>query len=305
VFAAEEPSTGDLEASTWEAPTRKLQGWPAEIPFRRYEGRAEQFVADAESEPTVEKVTTTLDDKGDRWIMLDGFVQQADPNAIRGWQGLQQRVWVSSWLLPTGQAALAAGQIAAAGGDAWFDFEDNNGHIDCCYLREVGANGLKCGHRHEALSLVEIEGEPFELVASSEDYLWEGNILDCSLIEAANLTLPSTYLQNRSMVRFSAEGPSWRTSDGQVAYMYSRDPNQKSHGLWGSERELASLLKRERQELLILLRWERLTLAGDFSSRSNPEPYSRGAEVAWLGSDLAAHPSAVYRKVGHLEPDDV
>jgi hypothetical protein len=54
-----------------------------------------------------------------------------------------------------------------------------------------------------------MDGKPFQVVPTVEQYTWEGNILDCSISESASTVLPSTFLQQAAGLSFDMRGPSW------------------------------------------------------------------------------------------------
>ena len=50
-----------------------------------------------------------------------------------------------------------------------------------------------------------------------EDYLWEGNLYDCSIGDSVSATLPSAFIRSRSSLTLDEHGPSW-LDNGEVAF---------------------------------------------------------------------------------------
>src|ERR1700722_19718945 len=111
------------------------------------------------------------------------------------------------------------------------DLIDSHGHIDCCYIGEVGRTGPTCGHRHDQPRQVSMDGKPFQVVPTVEQYTWEGNILDCSISESASTVLPSTFLQQAAGLSFDMRGPSWLHADGTPVFTYYEEPGNTSRAL--------------------------------------------------------------------------
>ena len=105
------------------------------------------------------------------------------------------------------------------GRNAVHNLVDTHGHVDCCYVAEVGRVGPACHHRHAAFETLEITGRQFSIGRTVETYAWVGNILDCSIGEAASTVLPSTALRQVAGLTFDMRGPSWLDASKPVAFL--------------------------------------------------------------------------------------
>ena len=177
-------------ATAWQPPLIQLEEWPPRrLDFRRYQGDVRRFLADTASEPTVAGSLFVRDRDGNDWVVLDGFMRQVDPLAHKGWRGLQEKSGIDTLLITAGDAKAFLAAIPDEPRFEIHDLIDSSGHTDCCYVGEIGRVGPTCYHRHDNLRQISMGGKSFQAVPTVEQYMWEGNILDCSIGERCDHSL--------------------------------------------------------------------------------------------------------------------
>ncbi len=197
-------------ATAWKPPMIRLQEWPpGSLDFSRYKGDARQFLADTDSEPSITASSTLRDSSGTDWVVLDGFVSHVDPSANRGWRGLQERSSLETLLVPANESESLLARLDGQPHHQVRDLVDLHGHVDCCYVGEVGRVGPNCPHRHDELQPTTVEESEFHIVPTIEEYTWEGSLLDCSIGDTAKAALPATFIQQAAKLAFDMRGPGW------------------------------------------------------------------------------------------------
>lgn len=215
-------------ASTWRPSPVAISNWPpARIDFRRYQGSIDAFIEDRESEPTLDKVALVTDDAGDSWVLLDAYISQGDPEAPKSWLGLQQNFALDSWFVPRNQAADLLPHLASLRRERFHDVVDTHGHVDCCYVGEIGWTPHSCYNRHADFTQIDFVGRTWNLVSAVETYCWEGSLLDCSINESVFATLPSTFVQARSNLLLDERGPCWLDHSGAVVFTNFGDSSDR------------------------------------------------------------------------------
>jgi hypothetical protein len=199
-----------VDATAWDRPLIRVDAWPppGRLDFGKYRGEILRFLTDIESEPAVEQSIFVRDRGGDDWLVLKSFARQNDPLAIKSWRGLDQRSWIDTLVVTAGNADRL---IRALPTEPHNDAEmllASGGHIDCCYVGEIGRAGPNCSARHDGLRDVTIGDGTFHIAPTVEPYRWEGIILDCSIGDSATTVLPSTLLQRTAGLSFDMRGPS-------------------------------------------------------------------------------------------------
>ncbi len=192
---------------------------PAGPPFERYSGNVERFLADEASFPSVDRYCN-ISVEGRPWVLLDGFFrhrdsQNRDPDKVRG---LEEWVRISSWLVPSEEATRFAKDFVEIGANDRSDLVDVHGHVNCCYLGELGWRQMSCYHHVSALRDIERHGVGvvFSVIPMVEHYTWEGRGLDGSLQTSMNTVAPSAYIQERGGLRWNGRSACWLRADGSV-----------------------------------------------------------------------------------------
>lgn len=151
-------------------------------------------------------------------MLLEAFLDALDPDGPKEGRGLQQECSVDSWFVPRGQAATLLPHLARLRMESLHEIVDTHGHVDCCYFGELGWTPHNCYHKHSDLRPVELDDQLWELVPTVESYMWEGNVLDCSIGEPVFADLPSTFIQERSELVFDDKGPCWLDAKGKIVF---------------------------------------------------------------------------------------
>jgi hypothetical protein len=274
-------------ATAWEPPLIQLEGWPsARLDFKPYQEDVRRFLADTASEPTVAGSLFVRDRDGNDWVVLHGFMKQVDPLAHKGWRGLQETSVIHTLLITAGDAKAFLAAIPDKPRFEVADLTDSQGHTDCCYVGEVGRVGPTCYHRHDKSRQVSMGSRLFQAVPTVEQYTWEGNILDCSIGEAASTVLPSAFIQQAAKLSFDMRGPSWLDADSTPVFTYYEEPGNDSQALLVRAAFLGEFLATHQLEL-VTLHWFRRMGLSDRHDRKHPQVQS--AIEARLGSDLTIH----------------
>lgn len=270
-----EPETGN---DTWRTSPIVFPTWPpVPINFQQIAGSLSRFIGDVGSEPTLDKVAILMDSAGDRWVLLDASIPQGDPEADKPWLGLQQAFYFNSWFIPSANSRRVLHHLPGIIRTDHHDLVDTQGHVDCCYLGEIGWSPHNCPNRHADLVHVEAGGEGFQVVSSVEDYLWEGSLYDCSIGESVSATLPSTFLRSRSSLTLDEHGPSWLDKSVVVFTNCVGSERDGQRGFLVRASWLSVFMKAHDVELLAAASTLRWRVTGDLhrSDDHDPERYDR------------------------------
>jgi hypothetical protein len=277
----------DGHAAAWGPPLVRLREWPpGGLDFSRYKGDAKQFLTDIPTEPSIAKSSILIDSSGTAWVVLDSFTKQADPLAHQGWRGLQQVSAIDTVLIPTRDSERFIAAIRDRPHHDVRDLVDTHGHVDCCYVGEVGRIGPNCPHRHSELRPVTVGEADFQLVSTIEQYTWEGSLLDCSVGESARTTLPSTLIQQAAGLTFDMRGPSWLDATGAPVFTYYEEAGDDSHVFLVRASFLQAFLAEHNLELVFLHWFERMKLQQSYSGE---HPYLEATSNGRMTSDLEIH----------------
>ena len=278
-----------LDAAAWQPPLIRLAGWPpADLDFRRYHGDIQQLLAETDTEPTIDNSVFLRDTDGTGWIVLESFIKTIDPAAHKSWRGLQQSCSVDTLLIAAADADPFLTSLAEQTRHRTLDLVDNHGHVDCCYVGEVGRTGPPCYHRHAGFETVSVAGKQFTIGHTVEPYAWEGNVYDCSIGETANTVLPSTLLQQAAGLTFDMRGPSWLDAEGSPVFTFYQEPGSDSRALLVRASYLREFLAERELELVVLHAFERQELKDDYD-RDDSFPSINTSVEARLTSELTVH----------------
>jgi hypothetical protein len=273
------------DAIAWQPPLIRLTGWPpADLNFRHYRGDIKRLLADTATEPTVATSLFVYDRDQHDWVVLDSFIKKIDRAAHKSWRGLQETSTVSTLLIAAGEAEDFLAALAGRGRNAIHDLVDTHGHVDCCYVAEIGRTGPDCYHRHAGFGTVEVAGRQFSIGRTVETYAWEGNIFDCSIGETASTVLPSTLIQQTAGLTFDMRGPSWLDADGSPVFAYYQEKENDGRALLVRTTHLSDYLAERQLELVVLHWFERMELTG---AHDGPFPSISANIEARLTADLA------------------
>lgn len=275
----------------WGRAPVSFPAWPPiKLEFRSYREQIVRFLADTASEPRFEALADVRDESGRRWVLLDGFFDPTDPEAPKAWLGLQQPTRIDSWFVPARQAKEFTRHVPEEIPGHSHVLLDEHGHADCCYSAEVGHIPSRCYHRHPDLEEVNFNGQTFKFVATTESYLWEGGILDCSLRDSARASMPSAFIHEHASLHWQAAGPSWNDVKGVPVFVYNDQsgPNA-SYGLLVRADWLKSFLRANHMHLVWTMWWQRRQLV---ESERIHHPSVHQSMAARLDSGLRLHRDA-------------
>lgn len=281
-------STDDMEAGRSDQPTQFVN-WPIRrMDFTQYHGSIRDFLKDTTTEPTLEGSLFTRDLDGDLWVVLNGYVETVDPLARHGWRGLQEQDTIDTVLVAHSDSRA---MLEAIHGDPYYDthhFSDTHGHVDCCYLGEVGRASPICYHRHKKPWQVEEGAQTFTIAATTESYNWEGNIQDCSLNEndGAYSILPSTFIQQTAQLTCDEQFKHWMNAKSEIVCSYETRPDGKSRALLVRASFLQEFLNANHLELLVFHWFNRTDFGGDATDAS---PFISSRGEARVTTDLKIH----------------
>jgi hypothetical protein len=286
-------------ATAWQPALIQLAEWPpARLDFKPYRGDVRRFLADTASEPTIDRSLLLQEQDSTDWVVLDGFMRQVDPRAHKGWRGLDQASGINTLLTPAGSSRKLVTALQGKPRHELHDLFDSNGHIDCCYVGEVGRSGPTCYHRHDQLRRVSMGGKSFEAVPTVEEYTWEGSILDCSIANSASLVLPSSFIQQAAKLSFDMRGPSLLDADGMPMFTYYEEPGNVSRALLVRAGFLRNFLAAHQLELVVRYWFERMELSNEYG-RKHPQVYA--STTARLAADLKLHAATPARSEQDLD----
>lgn len=286
-------------ATAWGAPPIQLVEWPpARLDFSRYQGDIKRFLADTGSEPTVAGSMFVRDRDGNDWVALESFVKKVDPLAHKGWRGLQEQGALDTLLIAARDAQAFLASLPEEPRHDIRDLVDSHGHTDCCYVGEVGRVGPSCYHRHDQLQQANVGDSAFRVLATAEQYAWEGSLLDCSIGETASTVLPSTFIQRAAGLTFDMRGPSWLDAAGDPVFTYYEEEGNDSRALLVRASFLRQLLTEHELSLVVFHWFERMELKDDYNG---PHPFVESNVDAWLSADLAIRQDAPRRSERDLD----
>jgi hypothetical protein len=244
---------------TWRPSPVIITDWPpARIDFRRYQGSIDAFIEDRKTEPTLDRVALVTDDAGDAWVVLDAYISQGDPEAPKSWLGLQQKFALDSWFVPREQASDLLAHLPSFRRERYHELVDTHGHVDCCYVGEIGWTPHSCYNRHSDFTQIEFGGRIWKLVPTVETYCWEGSLLDCSIGESVFAALPSTFVQDRSNLLLDEHGPCWLDAQGMVVFTNVGDnSDRRGRGLLVRWHWLQGFLEEHDLDLMVASWYER------------------------------------------------
>lgn len=183
------------------------------------------FLDDQETLPFPHKIARLTDMTDEPWIVLDARLNQAalPEDGDRKLMADRQFYSLASWLAAPTDVRSITGALPGELQRHAFNSHliDMNGHIDCCYFGELGWRQMNCPYRHDGPVTVTTDEVSFSITPTVERYIWEGITWDCSIEDTVRATLPSTYVQCSSQLRWSGDGCAWL--DGNQVVMCNID----------------------------------------------------------------------------------
>jgi hypothetical protein len=278
-----EPDSGS--APTWPPSPISFPEWPTtRLDFARFNGNVELFLADQDSESTIERIAFVDAVDGESWVVLKFDSDENDPAASTRWTGLRQSVSVSSILVPHDQTNQLLPHLPRLREQDRWQLDDLNGHVDCCYFREIGQTTHLCESAYRNMDSLRHDENESMFVKTLEPYQWEGSLLDCSIRESVSAAVPSTYVQDRTFLAAEDSGPSWRDESGAIVLTTIRDPAVRATAFVARATWLRTFLKDNSLDLMLVSWRERRYLSG--ASNDN-YPWEMVYSAARVSADLA------------------
>ena len=166
--------------------------------------------------PEFEPLVRREDDDGVRWVALRAYWTWEDMNFRQS--GFRGDMWsqIYSWLVRSDDREALVADLVRRPRTEPRGIE----HVDAAYLGELpwaaAAREESCG------PMAETQVRP-----TWEEYLWEGNVLDCSIEEGVDVDIPDAFLFETGNLAWSPGTREWRSPDGIVAaqsrIMYDKD----------------------------------------------------------------------------------
>ncbi|MFC0504844.1 hypothetical protein [Micromonospora costi] len=227
-------------------------------------------------------------------MVLESYIKRIDPAGHKSWRGPQEASMVDTLLVAAADARKFVTALAGKDHNFVHDLLDTDGHVDCCYLADVGRTGPRCYHRHDRFQPIEAAGwQTVHHGRTVEAYAWEGNIRDCSIGETATALLPSTLIQQQADLTFDMRGPIWLDPTGTPVFAYHQQDGNDSKGMPVRASYLSEFLAQHQLELIVLHWFERMNLTGDYEG---PFPSITANVAARLTPDLTIHAGKIRRE---------
>ncbi|GAC1381859.1 MAG: hypothetical protein NVSMB48_10760 [Marmoricola sp.] len=275
----------EVDAESWQAPPIALESWPpGRLKFDQYRDDVEALIADRDSEPTLADLLFAKDADGVDWVVLEGTTKQVDAQTATNWRGLQQYTLTHSVFVRADDAGSLLAGLAAHERHYQDRVVDTHGHVDCCYVAEIGTSAApSCPHRFEALQVPEYAESLPATVSPVEEFTWEGSTLDCSIETSATATLPSAFIQHNTTLSFDTRGPCWLDASGTPVFTNHQIPGSNNRAFLVRASFLREFMAKHGLALVVTLWFERFLIDGDHTSvRPRLEVSSEGM----LDSDL-------------------
>ena len=235
---------------------------PGSVDFDRYGGDSQAFLNDRETLPYPDRIARLMDDVGQPWIVLDAsFTHTARPMSDEPGRWTDRQFYsLRSWLVAPADLQEIVTALPGELEDHTFasDLIDSQGHIDCCYFGELGWREMGCYNRHDrSLTVTTADAITLTMTPTVEEYTWEGVIWDCSIEDSVHATLPSTFIQNSSKLRWSPDSAAWRDGNELVVSYLTTGADYHGDMLVVREDWLRDYLASQGMALVLTVRGQR------------------------------------------------
>ena len=199
---------GDFESAPTFPPDRETWWIPPGPEFGRNDRPVDHDWATRRSDlPKFEPLVWREGKEGIRWVALRAYWTWEDTNSCQ--QGLRRHIGgrIYSWLVhPDAREAFVADLVRRT----WTEPQSIE-HVDAAYLGELP---WAAAAREGGL----IEETRFR--PTWDEYLWEGNALDCSIDKGVDAFIPALALFEAGSLAWSPGTREWRTPDGILSAQY-------------------------------------------------------------------------------------
>jgi hypothetical protein len=252
----------DEQEATWwmpQGPTYTLDDPPA----------PDDWASDLSEVPTFDSLLTSIDPDGARWITLQGYFNWDEPSR-EGEDRYEMRrrdMWshIYGWIVKSEQRTELVKFLESTSlMGRWMP--EGPDLTDDAFLGEMPwadavTSQLSSGW-HEIHPRGNTDSPASDLLAHPSwiSYMWEGGILDCSLVDSTSATMPSVELSAQSELRWLPGTRSWSDQRGVVVARYESAAGHRA--LLVRERWLRQVLKRSKWALVCGWLGERSLFSG-------------------------------------------
>lgn len=201
-----------------------------------------RFVEDQSLDPLTEyatypraaEVSDAIDADGDEWLVLDCYhVERVEDRSLEFGMSLDQATIHRAWLVPLDVLETVGQKVAALGhrvhGSDGSPLDSGHGHVDCCYVGELGWRDQGCYHRSDTPTPLDGDDERLVLIPTVEDNTWEAGRYDCSTTTSTVLSAPSARILTNSDLQWDGN-LSWTDGmDRPVVVNIGRRDFNRSH----------------------------------------------------------------------------
>lgn len=193
-------------------------------------------LTDYDTYPRAVEVMAGLDPAGGAWLVLDCYhPEKVEDRSLEFGMSMDQATILHSWLSPLNTLEDTAKRVVDLGhrlrdphGSL---FDRGHGHVDCCYVGEMGWRDQGCYHR--ALNPIPVHDEykDFTLTPTVEDNCWEPGRYDSSITSSTALSAPSARILTTSDLKWDGN-LCWNDSAGRIAVVnVGRHEFYRTHAL--------------------------------------------------------------------------
>ncbi|HEY2327449.1 MAG TPA: hypothetical protein VGH52_08205 [Gaiellaceae bacterium] len=258
-------------ALTFEEDDRRAWWVPTGPEYQEAVDDVRLWVHDDADVPTTEELVVKVDDSSDRWIATRSYFtwKEVAPEDEEPFGVPRREQWshLYPWLVRNSDAAefeaflkqrSLMGRWMPEGGDI----------TSTAYLGEVPW-AASC-REYPPEWTCDYDNLPVEVLPFATGYIWEGNILDCSLSEAVHAAVPVLEVFNAGTLTW-AGGTAWRSSDQVVAeYRNARDKFIRHSSMLVREIWLRDVLDKLDCTLVIGRLGEKRMIGGGFEGKPQP-----------------------------------
>ena len=186
----------------------------------------ENWAVETDDIPDLESLVNRTDGKGMKWVALHSNYDWQEDVPDEGAVGLRRRrsmlSIVFSWLVShDGREKLEGSQSQGTLWGGWVP--EGREHTDTAYLGELpwAAATDEYSDTWQTIRLkTGSTAEEIDVYPTWATYLWEGNVLDCSINDSVHARFPAPILFDAGKLRWIPGTRKWCTSDGTMVAQF-------------------------------------------------------------------------------------